>query len=67
MRIILDLQGAQGENYFRGIGRYALSLANAIRANTPPGYEILAGLKRDMSHTVCDFNARAMTSSILDG
>ena len=30
MRIVLDLQGAQGGSRFRGIGRYTLSLARAI-------------------------------------
>jgi glycosyltransferase involved in cell wall biosynthesis len=30
MRIILDLQGAQSDSRFRGIGRYSLALAKAI-------------------------------------
>jgi glycosyltransferase involved in cell wall biosynthesis len=30
VRIVLDLQGAQGDSRFRGIGRYTLSLAQAI-------------------------------------
>jgi hypothetical protein len=30
MRIVLDLQGAQIESRFRGIGRYSLSLAQGI-------------------------------------
>lgn len=34
MRIVIDLQGAQTESRFRGIGRYSLSLAKAIAANT---------------------------------
>ena len=33
MRIVIDLQGAQTENRFRGIGRYSLSLAQAIVRN----------------------------------
>ena len=33
MRIALDLQGAQTESRFRGIGRYTLSLAEAIYRN----------------------------------
>ena len=33
MRIVLDLQGAQAENRFRGIGRYTLSIAQAIVCN----------------------------------
>lgn len=33
MRIVIDLQGAQTESRFRGIGRYCLSLAKAIVLN----------------------------------
>ncbi|WP_021169828.1 Mannosylfructose-phosphate synthase [Sporomusa ovata DSM 2662] len=33
MRIIIDLQGAQSESCFRGIGRYSISLAKAIVRN----------------------------------
>lgn len=33
MRIVIDLQGAQGSNRHRGIGRYSMSLAQAIIRN----------------------------------
>ncbi|HOO50535.1 MAG TPA: glycosyltransferase [Alphaproteobacteria bacterium] len=33
MRIVIDLQGAQTESRFRGIGRYTMSLAQAIVRN----------------------------------
>lgn len=33
MRIVIDLQGAQCDSRFRGIGRYSLSLALAIARN----------------------------------
>lgn len=33
MRIVLDLQGAQTESRYRGIGRYCLSLAQAMARN----------------------------------
>ncbi|WP_210132069.1 glycosyltransferase family 4 protein [Stenotrophomonas rhizophila] len=33
MRILLDLQGAQGESRLRGIGRYSMSLALAVARN----------------------------------
>ncbi len=33
MRIVIDMQGAQTESRFRGIGRYSLSLAKAIVQN----------------------------------
>jgi glycosyltransferase involved in cell wall biosynthesis/predicted SAM-dependent methyltransferase len=39
MRIVIDLQGAQTESRFRGIGRYSLSLALAIAQN-PENHEI---------------------------
>jgi glycosyltransferase involved in cell wall biosynthesis len=35
MRLVIDLQGAQGESRYRGIGRYALAISQAIaRLNT---------------------------------
>lgn len=34
MRILIDLQGAQTESRFRGIGRYSLSIAQAIARNS---------------------------------
>lgn len=33
MRIVIDMQGAQTESRFRGIGRYALSFAKAVLRN----------------------------------
>ena len=33
MRIVIDLQGAQTESRYRGIGRYSVSLARAIARN----------------------------------
>ena len=33
MRIVIDLQGAQSNSRFRGIGRYSTSLAQAIIRN----------------------------------
>lgn len=43
MRIVLDLQGAQASNRLRGIGRYSLSLAQAIVRNRQH-HEILIAL-----------------------
>ena len=34
MRIVIDMQGAQSESRYRGIGRYTLSLAKAIARNS---------------------------------
>lgn len=42
MRIVIDLQGAQSESRFRGIGRYTLSLAKAIVRNRGEHEIILA-------------------------
>lgn len=49
MRIVIDLQGAQTESRFRGIGRYTLSLAQAIVRNRGEHEVILAlnGLLQD--------------------
>ncbi len=43
MRIVIDMQGAQTESRFRGIGRYTLSLAQAIVRNRS-GHEIILAL-----------------------
>lgn len=42
MRIVIDLQGAQTESRFRGIGRYTLSFAQAIVRNRGEHEVILA-------------------------
>lgn len=41
MRIVLDMQGAQTESRFRGIGRYTMSLAKAIVKNRQDNEVIL--------------------------
>ncbi|ADW16717.1 glycosyl transferase group 1 [Desulfobulbus propionicus DSM 2032] len=42
MRIVIDMQGAQAENRFRGIGRYTLALAKEITLNCKENEVILA-------------------------
>lgn len=42
MRIVIDMQGAQTESRFRGIGRYTLSLSQAIAKNRGEHEIILA-------------------------
>ena len=42
MRIVIDMQGAQTESRFRGIGRYTLSFAQAIVLNRGEHEIILA-------------------------
>jgi glycosyltransferase involved in cell wall biosynthesis len=51
MRIVIDLQGAQGENRYRGIGRYSLSLAKAIIQNRGE-HEIIIALNGLFSDTI---------------
>jgi glycosyltransferase involved in cell wall biosynthesis len=42
MRIVIDLQGAQSQSRFRGIGRYTLSFAQAVARNRGEHEVILA-------------------------
>ncbi|WP_312271155.1 glycosyltransferase family 1 protein [Pseudomonas sp.] len=51
MRIILDLQGAQTESRFRGIGRYSLSLALAIARNRAE-HEVIILLNGQFPETI---------------
>ena len=51
MRIVLDLQGAQTESRFRGIGRYSLSLAKAI-VRSRGSHEILLAISGLFPETV---------------
>lgn len=51
MRIALDLQGAQTESRFRGIGRYTISLAEAIYRNRGH-HEVCFVLNGNMSDSV---------------
>lgn len=51
MRIVLDLQGAQTESRYRGIGRYSLSLALGIVRNKGP-HEIKVLLNGQFPETV---------------
>lgn len=40
MRIVIDLQGSQTESRYRGIGRYSLSLAQAIARNANNNHDV---------------------------
>ena len=42
MRIVIDMQGAQTESRYRGIGRYSLSFAQAVVRNRGEHEIILA-------------------------
>ncbi len=56
MRIVIDMQGAQSESRFRGIGRYSLSIAQAIVRNAV-GHEIILVLNSMLSDTVAPIRA----------
>ncbi|MEN4902076.1 glycosyltransferase family 1 protein [Luteimonas sp. TWI1437] len=51
MRIVIDLQGAQSESRYRGIGRYSLSLALAM-ARASRGHDIHLALNGSFVETV---------------
>lgn len=51
MRIVIDMQGAQTESRFRGIGRYTLSFAQAIVRNRG-GHEVLLALSGLFPETI---------------
>ncbi|QQD26611.1 glycosyltransferase family 4 protein [Pseudomonas simiae] len=53
MRIVIDLQGAQSESRFRGIGRYSLSLALAIAKNAGD-HEVWIVLNGRMPESILD-------------
>lgn len=56
MRIVVDLQGAQSESRFRGIGRYSLSLALAIARNAG-NHEVWIVLNNRMTESILDIQA----------
>jgi glycosyltransferase involved in cell wall biosynthesis len=51
MRIVIDLQGAQTESRFRGIGRYSLSLAKAMVRNRGD-HEVIVALSDLFANTI---------------
>lgn len=53
MRIVIDLQGAQTESRFRGIGRYSLSIALGLARNAGP-HEIWLALNASFPESIDD-------------
>ena len=51
MKIVVDLQGAQTESRYRGIGRYSLALAQAM-AQRPRGHDIWLALNALLPESV---------------
>lgn len=56
MRIVIDLQGAQSESRFRGIGRYSLSLSLAI-AKHAQDHEIWIALNGKLTESIASIKA----------
>ena len=50
MRLVIDLQGAQGANHARGIGRYSHGLASAM-ARQPRGHDLVVALNGALLET----------------
>lgn len=55
MRIVIDMQGAQSESRFRGIGRYSMSLALAIARNATE-HEIWLALNAAFPESIVDIH-----------
>lgn len=53
MRILIDMQGAQSESRFRGIGRYSLALALGVARNAA-GHEIWLALNGALAPSIAD-------------
>jgi glycosyltransferase involved in cell wall biosynthesis len=53
MRIVIDLQGAQCDSRFRGIGRYSLSLALAMARNAN-GHDVWLALNSAFPQSILD-------------
>jgi glycosyltransferase involved in cell wall biosynthesis len=56
MRIVIDLQGAQSESRFRGIGRYSLALALGIARNAGQ-HEVWLALNGALAAAIPDLRA----------
>ena len=56
MRIVIDLQGAQSESRFRGIGRYSLALALGVARNAGP-HEVWLLLNGALADAIADLRA----------
>ena len=68
MRIVIDMQGAQSESRFRGIGRYTMSVAKAIVKNRSDSevYLVLSGLFPDsIEHIRASFSGLLPQENIL--
>ncbi len=57
MRLVIDLQGAQGSSYARGIGRYSRELAYAMAA-APRGHEVIIALNAVLAEPAAELAAR---------
>jgi glycosyltransferase involved in cell wall biosynthesis len=63
MRIVVDLQAAQGPSRHRGIGRYAMALTQSLARNNGGGHEIIVALNGLLADTIDPIRA-ALTDVI---
>lgn len=63
MRIVIDLQGAQCDSRYRGIGRYSLSLALAMARNAN-GHDVWLALNSAFPHSI--FELRQTFQGLID-
>jgi glycosyltransferase involved in cell wall biosynthesis len=57
MRLVFDLQGAQGDSRHRGIGRYVLALAEAM-AQAPGAHQLVIALNGGLVEATADLRDR---------
>lgn len=57
-RVLIDLQGAQGANAHRGIGRFSTQLANAIATARDPNLDVHILLNSAMAESACELRQR---------
>ena len=64
MRIVIDLQGAQTESRFRGIGRYSIAIARGIIRNNSR-HEIFIALSAMLDESSCAVISRTSSAESL--
>lgn len=52
MRLVIDMQGAQSDSRFRGIGRYTISIVQALLRRTAPHHNVLLAVNAQMPEGV---------------
>lgn len=52
MRLVIDMQGAQSDSRFRGIGRYTISIVQALLRRAAPHHEVLLAVNAQMPESI---------------